>query len=361
MPEHTPSIVVAGGGTAGHIEPALAVADALRDRHGAKVTALGTRRGLELELVPERGYDLRLIDPVPVPRKPNLDLVKLPANLLRAVRQTRTILQDVGADALIGFGGYVSAPAYVAARSLKLPFYVHEANAKAGIANKLGVRLGGIGFNAVSGSGLPGAVVGIPIRSGISGDREGEAAQRGREAWGLSPDRSTILVTGGSQGARSLNEATAGAVAELSKAGFQILHAYGSKNDAPAVAGEIDGYVAVPFISDMAAAYGVADLVVCRAGAMTVAEITAAGIPAIYVPLPHGNGEQALNATAVVEAGAARLVADGDFDADAMVREVRAVLDDAGTFNEMAAAATNSEAGQVADLLADRIVADLGH
>lgn len=359
MSEMTPSIVVAGGGTAGHIEPALAVADALRDRHGARVTALGTNRGLESELVPARGYDLRLIDPVPVPRKPGMDLLKLPANLLRAVRQTRTILRDTDADALIGFGGYVSAPAYLAARSLKLPFYAHEANAKAGLANKLGVKLGATGFNAVAGSGLPGEVVGIPIRSSITGNREGEAAERGRQAWGLSPDRSTILVTGGSQGARSLNEATAGAVVELTESGFQVLHAYGKKNEAPEE--NVDGYVAVPFISDMAAAYGVADLVVCRAGAMTVAEVTAASIPAIYVPLPHGNGEQALNATAVVESGAARLIADADFDAAEMIAQVHEVLDDAEILNAMIAAATNSGVGQVAATLADRVIADLAN
>lgn len=359
MSENTPSIVVAGGGTAGHIEPALAVADALSTRHGAKVTALGTQRGLETELVPARGYELRLIDPVPVPRKPNLDLFKLPANLLKAFRQTRTILRDTGADALIGFGGYVAAPAYLAARSLKLPFYVHEANARAGLANKLGVRLGGTGFNAVPGSGLAGEVVGIPIRSAITGDRDGAAASRGRAAWKLSADRSTILVTGGSQGARSLNEATAGAVAELTKVGFQVLHAYGQKNAPPEQAHE--GYVAVPFISDMAAAYGVADLVVCRAGAMTVAEVTAAGVPAIYVPLPHGNGEQALNASAVVAAGAARIIRDGDFDSAEMITQVRAVLDDPETLNTMIAAAADSGAGQVAATLADRIIADLNN
>lgn len=359
MSENTPSIVVAGGGTAGHIEPALAVADALSERHGAKITALGTERGLETELVPARGYELRLIDPVPVPRKPNLDLLKLPGNLIKAFRQTRTILQDTGADALIGFGGYVAAPAYLAARSLKLPFYIHEANARAGLANKLGVRLGGTGFNAVQGSGLAGEVVGIPIRSAITADWDGEAASRGRAAWGLTDNRSTILITGGSQGAQSLNEATAGAVEELTKAGFQVLHAYGKKNDAPKQTHE--GYVAVPFISDMAAAYGVADLVVCRAGAMTVAEVTAAGIPAIYVPLPHGNGEQALNAAAVVEAGAARIIRDEDFDSTEMTTQIRAVLDDAETLNAMIAAAANSGVGQVAATLADRIIDDLNN
>lgn len=359
MTEHPFSIVVAGGGTAGHIEPALAVAEALQQRHDARVTALGTARGLEVDLVPARGVDLRLIDPVPVPRKPGMDLLKLPLNLWRAVGQAKEILQDVKADALIGFGGYVSAPAYLAARSLKLPIYVHEANAKAGLANKLGVRLGGTGFNAVADSGMPGEVIGIPIRSGISGDREGEAAQRGRKIWNLAEDRSTILIIGGSQGARSLNRATAGSVQELCAAGFQVLHAHGPKNEVPEGAGETPGYVAVPYIEDMAAAYGVADLIIARAGAMSVAEITAAGVPAIYVPLPHGNGEQALNATAVVEAGAARLIADRDFDPAEMLRQVKGILDDPEVYNAMVTAAAESEAGQVSGLLADRVIADL--
>lgn len=359
MAEHTFSIVVAGGGTAGHIEPALAVAEALKERHGARITALGTSRGLEVDLVPARGVDLRLIDPVPVPRKPSVALLKLPLNLRKAVNQAKDILRDVQADALIGFGGYVSAPAYLAARSLKLPFYVHEANAKGGMANKLGVRLGGTGFNAVSHSGMRGEVIGIPIRSGISGDREGAAAQRGRERWGLEASRSTILITGGSQGARTLNEATAGAVEQLCAAGFQVLHAYGRKNDAPTLAGQLAGYVAVPYIDDMTAAYGVADLILARAGAMTVAEITAAGIPAVYVPLPHGNGEQALNATSVVAAGAAKLVRDEDFDAAEMVAQVRGILDDSEVYNAMAAAAAGSGAGQVSGIIADRIITDL--
>lgn len=357
--EHPYSIVVAGGGTAGHIEPALAVAEALQQRHGARVTALGTKRGLEVDLVPARGFDLRLIDPVPVPRKPSVELLKLPLNLRKSVNQAKEILRDVKADALIGFGGYVSAPAYLAARALKLPIYVHEANAKAGLANKLGVRLGGTGFNAVANSGMPGEVVGIPIRSGISGDRDGEAAQRGRKIWNLDAAHSTILITGGSQGAQSLNRATEGAVKELSESGFQVLHAYGPKNEPPQSAAELPGYVAVPYIGDMAAAYGVADLIIARSGAMSVAEITAAGVPAIYVPLPHGNGEQALNATAVVESGAARLIADQDFNSAEMIQQIKDILDVPEVYNAMVAAAAESEAGQVSALLADRVVGDL--
>nr|WP_224400561.1 undecaprenyldiphospho-muramoylpentapeptide beta-N-acetylglucosaminyltransferase [Corynebacterium poyangense] len=354
MGKTKPSIVVAGGGTAGHIEPALAVADALREKYDATVTALGTHRGLEVTLVPERGYDLRLIDPVPVPRKLSPRMLSLPAKVGRAVRQTRAIVRDVNADALIGFGGYVAAPAYLAARSEKLPFFVHEANARAGLANKLGVRLGGVGLNAVPGSGMPGDVVGIPIRSNLGGRRDGGDAQRGREKWGLAEQRQTLLITGGSQGAKRINDAVAGAVETLVDKGIQVLHAYGPRNDAPKE--KLDGYVAVPYIDDMPAAYAVADLIVCRAGAMTVAEVTAANLPAVYIPLPHGNGEQGLNARDAVRAGAARVVRDADFDSAELERQVVGILNDASVYNAMASAAGRVGAGDVAAQIADRII-----
>lgn len=349
----TLSVVVAGGGTAGHIEPALAVAEALVERHGAAVTALGTPRGLERDLVPARGFDLRFIDPVPVPRRPSVDLLKLPFRVVAAVRQARGILREVKADALIGFGGYVSAPAYLAARSLGIPFFVHEANARAGMANKLGARLGGTAFNAVSGSGMPGRVVGIPVRSALRGGDTHAAAERGREQWGLAPDRKTLLVTGGSQGAVNLNEAVAEAVGTLTGEGFQVLHAYGKRNTAPA---PHEHYVALPYIEDMAAAYAVADLIVCRSGAMTVAEVTASGLPAVYVPLPHGNGEQALNATGVVAAGAARLVDDAELNPERLVAEVSEILGDDELLAAMRAAARGHSAGDAAAHLADAII-----
>lgn len=193
------TVALAGGGTAGHIEPALAVGEALQNRHDAKVIALGTERGLETDIVPDRGFALHLIEPVPVPRKISLDLVALPLKVMRSVRQTRRIFTEEGVDAVFGTGGYVSAPAYLAAKSLRLPFYVHESNAIAGAANKLGVKLGGVGFNAVTGSGMPGEVVGVPVRPGLGQDPAGEAAARGRQRWGLDPDRPVVLVTGGSQ------------------------------------------------------------------------------------------------------------------------------------------------------------------
>lgn len=349
-------VVVAGGGTAGHIEPALAVAEALRDKHGATVSALGTARGLETTLVPDRGFELHLIEPVPVPRKPNMDLLKLPFRVAKALGQARKALKDTDAQAVIGFGGYVSAPAYMAAKSLGLPFFVHEANARAGMANKLGVKLGGVGLNAVAGSGMDGDVVGIPIRAVLSGARDESAADRARDTWGLDKDRQTIFVTGGSQGSVSINKAVEQAVDQLVEAGFQVLHAVGKKNELPAAK---PGYHPVPFIDDMQAAYTVADLIVCRSGAMTVAEVTAAGVPAIYVPLPHGNGEQALNAQAVIKAGAARQIDDADFTAQTLIDATLDILLHPSTHQSMSDAAKTSTAGNASTVIADMIAATI--
>lgn len=350
------SVVVAGGGTAGHIEPALAVAEALERRFRARVTALGTTRGLERDIVPARGVDLRLIDPVPVPRKPSLKLFTLPAKVGRAVTQARKVLRDVEADAVVGFGGYVAAPAYLAARREGVAIYVHEANAKAGIANKLGMRLGGTGFTAIDGCGIDGERVGIPIREELA-DRSARAAaaRRGGELWPLDPAKATVLVTGGSQGARSINTALAGALDAILGAGVQVLHAYGKKNEAPEPR---EGYVPVPYIEDMQAAYGIADLVVCRCGAMTVAEVTAAGLPALYVPLPHGNGEQGLNAAPAVEAGAAELIDDAELDPTTLSEHVLQLTQDAARYGRMKKAASREADGSAALAIATRVVED---
>lgn len=346
----TLNVVAAGGGTAGHIEPAMAVAEEMRER-GHNVIALGTAKGLETDIVPERGFELKLIKPVPVPRKPNLELVKLPAKLASTIKETRDILTAHNTDVLIGFGGYVSAPAYLAARTLGIPFFVHEANARAGIANKLGVALGGTGLNAVADSGMKGEIVGIPLRKALSGNAE-QLAARAKSRWNLLDDRKTILITGGSQGAQSLNEAVAGAIDQLTGNGYQVIHAYGKKNEAPAPR---DFYHPVPYIEDMGAAYAVADLFVGRSGAMTVAETTAANVPAIYVPLPHGNGEQGLNAKSIVDAGGAIIVNDAELSPQVLVDKATDILDNKHA--TMADAAELSGLGNAAVAIANKLEA----
>jgi len=344
------SVVLAGGGTAGHVEPAMAVADALRALDpDVRITALGTARGLETRLVPERGYDLELITPVPLPRKPTGDLVRLPLRVRRAVRQTRAVLDDVAADVVVGFGGYVALPAYIAARGgplrRRVPVVVHEANASAGIANRVGARSARRILSAVPDPGLPRAeVVGVPVRSAITTlDRMAVRAQA-RAHFGFSDDALVLLVFGGSQGAQAINRAVAPAAKALAVAGISVLHAHGPKNtlDLREPADGDPPYVAVPYLNRMDLAYAAADLAICRSGAMTVAEVSAVGLPAVYVPLPIGNGEQRLNALPVVNAGGGLLVDDKDLTPAFVADAVIGLLTDAPRLAAMTAAAASA-------------------
>ncbi|GCE37144.1 UDP-N-acetylglucosamine--N-acetylmuramyl-(pentapeptide) pyrophosphoryl-undecaprenol N-acetylglucosamine transferase [Rhodococcus wratislaviensis] len=367
----TLSVIVAGGGTAGHIEPALAVADAIKAIDDtAVVTALGTARGLETTLVPERGYPLELVPPVPLPRKPTLDLLRLPGRVRASVRRTREVLDATGADVVVGFGGYVALPAYLAAgpgllrRRRRIPIVVHEANASAGIANKIGARRAARVLAAVAGSGVSARgrsdaeILGIPVRASITGLDRAALRAEARAHFGLPAEGPVLLVFGGSQGARSLNEAVSGAAESLAAAGVAVLHAHGPKNtlDVPATPGG-PPYVAVPYLSRMDLAYSAADAVICRSGAMTVAEVSAVGLPAVYVPLPHGNGEQELNARPVVAAGGGMIVADGDLSAGFVAETVIPLLRDPAQLEDMgrraAGAGHRSAAAEVARIVID--------
>lgn len=307
-------VVLAGGGTAGHISPALALADALRRRiPDIGLTLLGTARGLETKLVPERGYDLELIPAVPIPRRPSLDLLRVPSRLWGAVHAVEAILDRTGAQVLVGFGGYVSGPAYLGARFRHVPLVVHEANVRAGLANRLGARFTSYIAVAVPGVLHGGEYVGLPLRSAVSRlDRDAERAGA-RESLGLDADRPTLLVSGGSQGARRLNAAASGAARTLAAAGIQVVHVAGPANTVVVDREPGDPpYVVLPYVERMELAYAAADLMLCRAGANTCAELAAVGLPAVYVPLPIGNGEQRLNAAPVVDAGGGLLVEDAD-------------------------------------------------
>ncbi|WP_269302621.1 undecaprenyldiphospho-muramoylpentapeptide beta-N-acetylglucosaminyltransferase [Aeromicrobium sp. HA] len=307
-------VLLAGGGTAGHTSPLLATAAVLADA-GDDIVCLGTPRGLEVTLIPQAGHALELVPPVPLPRRPNADLVKLPANLRRSVSATLEVFDRFRPDVVVGFGGYVSVPAYLAARRRKLPLVVHEGNALPGIANKLGARLTRHVATSFPDTELRhGTYTGLPIRRQIADlDRHASRAE-GRRHFGLDPDRPTILVTGGSQGARRINTTMAAAARDLADAGIQVLHAAGRPEEV-----ELDSraddppYVVEQYIDRIDLAYAAADLVVCRSGANTVTEVAAVGLPAVFVPLPIGNGEQALNAHPVVGAGGALLIEDGAF------------------------------------------------
>lgn len=344
-------VVLAGGGTAGHIEPALSVADALRRADpDVGITALGTQRGLETRLVPERGYDLTLIPPVPLPRRPTADLLTFPGRLRDAVRACADVLAATRADVVVGFGGYVALPAYVAARRAGLPLVVHEANARPGLANRIGARMTRYVGVATPDVRLPHArYVGIPLRRSISTLDRAERRAEARAFFGLDPDRTTLLVFGGSQGARRLNQTMGEAAPSVLATGAQVLHARGRDQQVTlAVAtdrggdepGSVAGrYHVVEYVDRMDLAYAAADLVVSRAGAMTCAELAAVGLPSVYVPFPIGNGEQRFNALPTVRAGGGLLVDDADFTPQWVAATIPALLADPDRLARMSRAA----------------------
>lgn len=222
---------------------------------------------------------------------------------------------------------------------------VHEANARAGLANRVGARSARRVLSAVPDSGLRNVeVVGVPVRESITSlDRAALRAQA-RAEFGFAEDARVLLVFGGSQGAQSINRAVSAAAKDLAAAGISVLHAHGPKNtlDLPPADPQAPPYVAVPYLDRMDLAYAAADLAICRSGAMTVAEVTAVGLPAIYVPLPIGNGEQRLNALPVVDAGGGLLVDDADLSGDTVARTVIPLLTDDSKLAAMTAAASLS-------------------
>ncbi len=330
-------VVLAAGGTGGHIEPALNVGDALRRLDpDITISVLGGERGLEATLVPSRGYELDTVSSVPMPRRPSMDLLRLPSRLMASVRQAGQILTRRQADVVVGFGGYAATPAYLAARRGHVPIVIHESNARAGVANRLGARFTADVFVSYAGAMRGARVMGVPLRHSIATLDRVATRPEARQYFGLDAERPTLLVFGGSQGAQRLNAAVAGALPSLAGAGIQVLHSYGARNDAPTPA---PGYVAVPFIDRMDLAYAAADLALTRAGAMTCAELAAVGLPAIYVPLPIGNGEQRLNALPVVEAGGGIVIDDAALTAEWLTETALPVLKDGDRLHTMGAAA----------------------
>ncbi len=309
-------VIFAGAGTAGHVEPALAVAVLLRELHPEiESIFLGTETGIENSLVPAANFPLYLIDKTPFPRRINSQLFKWPFRFRATVRATQSLLS--GADLVIGFGGYVAAPAYLAAKRVGIPILAHEANAKMGLANRLGSWCGATMLRALSDRGDNS--VGIPLRDSIVELARLKSAERvaakiaARLALNLDPEADTILVFGGSLGSAKFNETIGQIQREISQLGFQVIHGVGGKNQLPLAQA---GYLPLPYIDDMARAYAACDLVIARSGAVTVFETGVLGIFTLYVPLPIGNGEQAHNAQVVVSRGGGEIVKNSDFTAE---------------------------------------------
>jgi UDP-N-acetylglucosamine--N-acetylmuramyl-(pentapeptide) pyrophosphoryl-undecaprenol N-acetylglucosamine transferase len=358
-------VILAGGGTAGHTSPLLATADALRRLEPTvEVTCVGTPRGLENTVVPAAGYPLELIPPVPLPRRVNAELFRVPANLRAAAKIAQALLDRVRPDVVVGYGGYVSLPVYLAARRRRVPVVVHEQNALPGLANKIGARIArrvGVSFPSTP---LPKAeYVGLPIRQLISTLDRAAVRAEARAFFGLDPDRPTVVVTGGSQGARRLNESISASAEAFAAAGVQVLHVVGPKNALPDRGGAAPQtgvpYVVAHYVDRMDYALAAADLMVCRAGASSVTEAAAVGVPAVFVPLPIGNGEQRLNAQPVVDAGGAVLVADVDFTPAWVAEHVVPLATDGERLTAMSARASALIPRDADERLA-RIVLEVG-
>lgn len=330
--------LLAGGGTAGHVNPLLAVADRLRERDpGASILVLGTSEGLEARLVPERGFELLTIAKVPFPRRPNAAAVRFPKALRGAVDDVRAMIRDREVDVVVGFGGYASAPAYLAARAERIPLAIHEANAKPGIANRLGARFTPFVGVAFRGTRIRGEEwVGMPLRPEIEKLDRFEGRREGIRFFGLDGAKPTLLVTGGSSGALRINETVAEAITLILGAGWQVIHVTGEYRDAVEDP-SLPGYHVLKYCDRMDLALAVADLAVSRAGTSTVAELTGLGVPAVFVPYPVGNGEQRFNAREAVGAGGAVLVADAAFTPDWVANELVPLLLSRATIAEMAA------------------------
>ena len=325
-------IVLAGGGTAGHVNPLLAVAHVIRELEPeADIAVVGTAVGLERDLVPQAGFELETIEKVPFPRRPNKAALQFPAKWKAEKAKVRDILTRHQAQVVVGFGGYTSAPVYAAAHSMGIPIAIHEQNARAGMANKLGARWASMIGAAYAQPGLKPRRgveverVGLPLRPAIArlaSDLEHDRTATRKAAaaqLGVDPDRPLVVITGGSLGAVNVNRAVAASAKDL-LAHAQVIHLTGKGKDDEVrslvsvsagedVLGELgpdhvsDGdYRVAPYLERIDLAFACADLIICRSGAGTVSELTALGLPAIYVPLPIGNGEQRFNAQPVVDA-----------------------------------------------------------
>ncbi|GAA0994562.1 UDP-N-acetylglucosamine--N-acetylmuramyl-(pentapeptide) pyrophosphoryl-undecaprenol N-acetylglucosamine transferase [Subtercola frigoramans] len=347
--------LLAGGGTAGHVNPLLATADELRRREPeAEIIVVGTAAGLEARLVPARGYELVAIPKLPFPRRPNRAAVSFGPRLARVISDLTTLMVSRGVDVVIGYGGYAAAPAYLAARRAKVPLVIHEANAKPGLANRLGARFTpfvGVAFRVTP---LPHArFVGMPLRAEIENLDRDAARAEAREFFGLTADRPTLLVTGGSLGAEQINATIFASVPAIIDAGYQIVHIVGDRSSL--VDPETEGYHLLRYCDRMELALAAADFAVSRAGAATVSELAALGIASALVPYAVGNGEQRFNAEDIVASGGAILVADAEFVPEWVTSTLLPLLADPSRIIQMASSAAGTGVRDGSARMADLI------
>ena len=326
-------VVFAGGGTGGHIYPALAIAKELeKKRPDMELLFIGGEKGIESKIVKEAGYAFKTIPVIGLPRKLSPVIVSFVWKLAVSVFLSRRILRSFMPAVVIATGGYVSGPPIIAARSLGLPIVIQEQNSYPGLTNrKLGryadiLFLGFKGASRYFGTKTETMVTGNPIRRSIVSGERSESSR----AFGLDPALKTMLVFGGSQGAAAINRAMSATVQSIAERNIQVLWQTGEKEyeEWKSLNGSLTGMVrTVPYIDNMEQAYAAADLVIARAGAMSIAEITACGLPAVFIPLPSAAGNhQEYNARSLVEAGAADMILERDLSSAILEKRILGIL-----------------------------------
>ncbi|BCS52295.1 undecaprenyldiphospho-muramoylpentapeptide beta-N-acetylglucosaminyltransferase [Geobacter sp. SVR] len=353
-------LIIAGGGTGGHLFPGIAVAEEFLSRDPAnQVLFVGTERGIEVRAVPAAGYRLELISAAGIRGKGSLSKLKGTLMMLYGYSQSRSILKEFRPDLVLGVGGYASLPMVLASRGMQIPRFIHEQNAIPGMTNKLLARVADRVFITLEESAryFPERntmLSGNPLRRQILD----QAGQLTSEQTG-GDGRFRLLVFGGSQGARAINQAMTAALPFLGDRAdrIEITHQTGEKE-----AGEVGeayrkaGFEAsvTPFIHDMASAYQRADLVICRAGATTIAELTACGRPAVFIPFPHAvDDHQRRNAEALLKKGAGFMLLEQELSGERLAETIRELMDAPETLQH-----TGQAAFALARLDAARVIVD---
>ena len=372
----SPHVVIMAGGTGGHIYPALAVAQELIHK-GATVSWLGTQKGLEAQLVPNAGIDIDFITIEGVRGKGWKSLLKAPWLLAKAIGQARAFMKSRNARAILGFGGFVAGPGGVAAKLCGLPLIIHEQNAIAGTTNKLLAKIANRIFCAFPKVFDNAVVVGNPVRKEIVNlpkpqDRQQFKVPEAANNKELEPAAFKLLILGGSLGASALNALVPQALAQMadySSADLQVVHQCGKKNVEQTSAAykqaglglDSGRYKILPYVEDMAAAYQQAHFVVCRAGALTVAELASAGCASLLVPYPHAiDDHQTHNAMWLVDAGAAKLCQQNELTVERLTEELTFAINNRAELLVMANKARELALIEAADQVAQECFEVMG-
>ncbi|MSO32873.1 MAG: UDP-N-acetylglucosamine--N-acetylmuramyl-(pentapeptide) pyrophosphoryl-undecaprenol N-acetylglucosamine transferase [Candidatus Nanopelagicaceae bacterium] len=312
-------VIIAGGGTAGHVLPALEVANEIKKRFNkADILFIGSKGGADEKLVPAENYQIRYLSKANFPRKLNLASLTFIPRFSAAIIQSVFLLRS--STLAVGFGGYVATPVYIAARILGIPIAIHEANSVPGLANRVGRKWAKVVavFNPIN-NWNDQHVIGFPMRNSIveaaklNGQDLFLAKAAARKELGLQSEGRILLVMGGSLGSQKINDAVIAITTRLNIENISILHLIGVGN---AKAIDSAGYKQIPYLAKMELAYLAADFVIARAGAGTCAEIEAMGLPAVFIPLSIGNGEQVVNAEKFITRGSAKILLNSKCTSD---------------------------------------------